>query len=162
MQTAARRGTRIDGAYPWRSGALGRVRRPPLLRLCRLLPALVSNLFPPLIPLLPILLLLILALGSRILMLLACPSHQCTSERARSVKIIRRWGGGRDGDGRQGLRPGLRLARGRRGPPGRGVLSRRRGGRGTARHLVGSGGRAAGLRRGPAGGAGAVQPAIRP
>jgi len=30
--------------------------------------------------------------------------------------------GGRDGHSRQGLRHGLRLARGRRGLPGRGVL----------------------------------------
>ena len=40
---------------------------------------------------------------SCILILLFCPSHQCTSERARAVKIIRRSGGGRDGDDRQRL-----------------------------------------------------------
>jgi hypothetical protein len=45
---------------------------------------------------------LISTLNSRILILLCCLSDQCTSERARSVKIIRRCAGGRDGDGRQG------------------------------------------------------------
>src|SRR5437773_10877947 len=85
----------------------GHVGHPPHLRLCRVLPALVSLLFLPLLPLLPILLPLILALGSCILIMLRSPSHQCTSERARSIKIIRECGGGRDGDDRQGLRPGL-------------------------------------------------------
>ena len=64
------------------------VRRPPHLRLCRLLPALVSPRFPPLLPLLPILLPLVLPLGCCILILLRSPSDQCTSERARSAKII--------------------------------------------------------------------------
>jgi hypothetical protein len=72
------------------SDALGHVRRSPHLRLCRLLPALVSPLFLPLLPLLPTLLPLILTLSSCILILLCSPSHQCTSERARPVKIIRR------------------------------------------------------------------------
>src|SRR5262249_37844536 len=44
---------------------------------------------------------------------------------------------------------------------GRGVISRGRGGRGAAGHLVGPGRRAPGSRRGPAGRAGAVQPAVR-
>ena len=44
---------------------------------------LVSLLFVPLLPLLPILLSLILPLGSCILILLAHPLDQCTSERAR-------------------------------------------------------------------------------
>jgi hypothetical protein len=65
-------------------------RRLPDLRLCRLLPALVSPMLAPLQPLLPILLPLILTPGSCILISLAYPSDQCTSERARSVKII--WG----------------------------------------------------------------------
>jgi hypothetical protein len=45
---------------------------------------------PPLIAALPIFLPPILPIESRILILLCCPSDQCTSERARSVKIIRR------------------------------------------------------------------------
>jgi hypothetical protein len=57
---------------------------------CRLLPPLVSPLSLPLLPPLPILLLLIWPLESCILILLCSPSHQCTSERARTVKIIRR------------------------------------------------------------------------
>ncbi len=85
------------------NAALGHVRRSPHLRLCCLLPALVSPLFAPLCPLLPILLPLILALGSCILILLRDPSDQCTSERARSIKIMRECGYGRDGDDRQGL-----------------------------------------------------------
>ena len=55
------------------SDALGHVRRPPSLRLCYLLPALVSPLFLPLISLLPILLSLILTLESCILILLRLP-----------------------------------------------------------------------------------------
>jgi len=58
---------------PPASDALGHVRRPPHLRLCCLLPALVSPLFLPLISLLPILLSLILALESCILILLRLP-----------------------------------------------------------------------------------------
>jgi hypothetical protein len=49
------------------SDALGHVRRPPYLRLCRLLPALVSPLFLPLMSLFSILLPLILTLRSCIL-----------------------------------------------------------------------------------------------
>jgi hypothetical protein len=49
-----------------------------------------APLFLPLLPLLPILLPLILPLEPCILILLRYPSHQCTSERARTVKIIRR------------------------------------------------------------------------
>src|SRR5215467_8654177 len=48
----------------------------------------VSPRFPPLLPLLPILLPLVLPLGCCILILLRSPSDQCTSERARSAKII--------------------------------------------------------------------------
>ena len=43
--------------------------------------------FPPAWSLFLGFLLLILSLGSRILILIACPSDQCTSERARTVKI---------------------------------------------------------------------------
>jgi hypothetical protein len=71
------------------SNVLSHVRRPPHLRLCCLPFALASLLLLPLSPLLPILRLLTLPLVSRILILLSCPSHQCTSERARAVKIIR-------------------------------------------------------------------------
>jgi len=49
--------------------------RPPYLRLCRLLPALVSPLFLLPLPLLPILLPLIVALGSCMLILLCSPSR---------------------------------------------------------------------------------------
>ena len=55
------------------SDALGHVGRPPHLRLCRLLPALVSPLFPALLPLLPILQSLILTLAPGILILLGFP-----------------------------------------------------------------------------------------
>lgn len=61
-EVALRRGCYLGGserAYPSASGALMHVRRPPHLRLCRLLPALVSLLFLPLLVLLPIFLLLI-------------------------------------------------------------------------------------------------------
>jgi hypothetical protein len=54
-------------------GALGRIRRPPHLRLCRFISALVSLLFLPLLPLFPILLPLILALWSCMLILLLLP-----------------------------------------------------------------------------------------
>jgi hypothetical protein len=50
--------------------------------------ALLTQPFLLSLPLLLIFLLLILTLGSCILILLCSPSHQCTSERARSVKII--------------------------------------------------------------------------
>jgi hypothetical protein len=66
-------GPRISWRASRASGAMGHVRRPPHLRLCRVLPALVSLLFPPLLPLLPILLPLILALGCCILILLLLP-----------------------------------------------------------------------------------------
>jgi hypothetical protein len=65
--------TRISRRIFLASDALGRVRRPPHLRFCRLLLALVSPLFLPLLPLLPILLPLILALNSCILILLLLP-----------------------------------------------------------------------------------------
>src|SRR5690349_11253159 len=66
-------------------------RRPPYLRLWRLVLALASPLLEPLLPLFPILRLLILPPSSCILILLCSPSDQCTSERARSIKIIRWW-----------------------------------------------------------------------
>jgi hypothetical protein len=69
------------------SDAPGRQRR---LRLSAVASALVSHCFPSSPRLLLILVLLILTLESCILILLHCPSHQCTSERARSIKII--WG----------------------------------------------------------------------
>jgi hypothetical protein len=62
--------------------------RPPHLRLCRLPFALATLLFCSPYPLFLIILPPILTSGSCILILLCSPSHQCTSERARSVKII--------------------------------------------------------------------------
>jgi AAA domain/TrwC relaxase len=67
---------------------LPQVRRSPRLRLCCNPFALVSLLLPSLLPLLSIFRLLTVTLLSRILILLAKPSDQCTSERARSVKIV--------------------------------------------------------------------------
>jgi hypothetical protein len=49
-------------------------------------PPLFVPLWPPLLSFLP----LVSFLETCILILLSCPSHQCTSERARAVKII--WG----------------------------------------------------------------------
>jgi hypothetical protein len=69
------------------SDAPGRQRR---LRLSSVASALVSHCFPAFSRLLLILVLRILTLESCILILLRFPSDQCTSERARSVKIIRR------------------------------------------------------------------------
>src|SRR5215510_2182325 len=89
VQTRKPRGRERRGAS-LASNVLGHVRGPPRLRLCRVLSALVSALFLPLLPLLPILLALILPLEPCILILLRYPSDQCTSERARSIKIIRR------------------------------------------------------------------------
>jgi hypothetical protein len=53
-------------------------------------PVVLTFLFVNFWPLLLALVPLVSTLESRILILLSCPSHQCTSERARAVKIIRR------------------------------------------------------------------------
>lgn len=81
---------RIRGAPIQVSNVLSHVRRPPHLRLCCPPFALVGLVLLPLSPLLSILRLLSLPLVSRILILLSWSSHQCPSERARAVKIIRR------------------------------------------------------------------------
>jgi hypothetical protein len=62
--------------------------RQRFLRFHVALSALLTVPFLPSLPLSPIFLLLILPSVSCILILLCSPSHQCTSERARSVKII--------------------------------------------------------------------------
>jgi hypothetical protein len=95
------RGRTTGGARPLASGALGQVWRSPHLRLCRLLPALVSLLFAPLLPLLPILLPLFLTLEPCILILLALPitPSALASERGQSRSSGR---GASSGDGTVG------------------------------------------------------------
>src|SRR6266496_2560832 len=90
------------------SDVLGHVRRPPHLRLCHLLSALVSPRFPPLLPLLPILLPLTSTLGSCILILLRLPitPDALASERGPS-RSSGDGAGDRLGDGGQRLRPAL-------------------------------------------------------